>query len=78
MTTKGGDPAGVNPQAMYESLKSKIAALEEELNHAGEEETKFGMSSCVLDFAFLLFSRCPSGFASFFSERVDWMDKKNG
>ncbi|KAH8110693.1 hypothetical protein DFH11DRAFT_1513997 [Phellopilus nigrolimitatus] len=31
----------VDPQAMYESLKSKIAALEEELNHADEEELKF-------------------------------------
>ncbi|KAI5118264.1 hypothetical protein M0805_008198 [Coniferiporia weirii] len=31
----------VDPQAMYESLKSKIAALEEELNHADEEEFKF-------------------------------------
>ncbi|EJC98655.1 uncharacterized protein FOMMEDRAFT_136872 [Fomitiporia mediterranea MF3/22] len=31
----------VDPQAMYESLKSKIAALEEELNHADEEESKF-------------------------------------
>ena len=32
----------VDPQAMYESLKSKIAALEEELIHADEEEEKFG------------------------------------
>jgi hypothetical protein len=33
----------VDPQAMYESLKSKIAALEEELTHADEEEERFGM-----------------------------------
>lgn len=32
----------VDPQAMYESLKSKIAALEEELIHADEEEERFG------------------------------------
>lgn len=32
----------VDPQAMYESLKNKIAALEEELNHADEEELKIG------------------------------------
>lgn len=38
---QGKGDAVVNPQAMYESLKSKIAALEEELNHAGEEESKF-------------------------------------
>ncbi|KAL5533653.1 hypothetical protein ACEPAG_113 [Sanghuangporus baumii] len=45
-TTKGKKGAAkadtpVDPQAMYESLKSKIAALEEELNHADEEELKF-------------------------------------
>lgn len=34
----------VDPQAMYESLKSKIAALEEELIHADEEEERFGKS----------------------------------
>lgn len=28
---------------MYESLKSKIAALEEELTHADEEEERFGI-----------------------------------
>ncbi|KLO09273.1 hypothetical protein SCHPADRAFT_907914 [Schizopora paradoxa] len=31
----------VDPQTMYESLKSKIAALEEELIHADEEEERF-------------------------------------
>lgn len=34
--------APVDPHVMYESLKTKIAALEEELNHADEEELKFG------------------------------------
>lgn len=40
----------VDPQAMYESLKSKIAALEEELIHADEEEERFGNvpNSCSL------------------------------
>lgn len=33
---------GVDPQIMYESLKTKIAALEEELVHQDEEELKFG------------------------------------
>ena len=33
---------------MYESLKSKIAALEEEVTHADEEEERFGVSFFVL------------------------------
>lgn len=37
----------VDPQAMYESLKSKIAALEEELIHADEEEERFGKMPCI-------------------------------
>ena len=40
----------VDPAAMYESLKNKIAALEEELNHQDEEELKFSESfifSCI-------------------------------
>lgn len=47
-TKKAGKAADspVDPQAMYESLKTKIAALEEELNTADEAELKYG--TCLL------------------------------
>lgn len=39
---KKADPAPVDPAAMYESLKNRIAALEEEETHGEEEERTFG------------------------------------
>ena len=39
---KKADPTPVDPAVMYESLKSRIAALEEEETHEEEEERKFG------------------------------------
>lgn len=41
---KKADPAPVDPAAMYESLKNRIAALEEEETHEEEEERRFGTS----------------------------------
>jgi|ERR1700722_224743 hypothetical protein len=41
---KKKDPAPVDPAAMYESLKNRIAALEEEEVLEEEEERKFGES----------------------------------
>ena len=38
----------VDPQAMYESLKNRIAYLEEELIHADEEEERFGACKFLL------------------------------
>ena len=38
------EPAPVDPAVMYESLKSRIAALEEEETHEEEEERGFGAS----------------------------------
>ena len=39
------EPAPVDPAVMYESLKNRIAALEEEETHEEEEERKFGASA---------------------------------
>ena len=39
---KKTEPAPVDPVVMYESLKNRIAALEEEETHEEEEERKFG------------------------------------
>jgi hypothetical protein len=39
---KSGEKTPVDPAAMYESLKSRIAALEEEEVMEEEEERKFG------------------------------------
>ena len=41
---KKAEPAPVDPAVMYESLKNRIAALEEEETHEEEEERKFGAS----------------------------------
>lgn len=41
---KKPDPAPVDPAVMYESLKNRIAALEEEETHEEEEERRFGAS----------------------------------
>lgn len=38
---KKNEPAPVDPAAMYESLRNRIAALEEEEVHEGEEERRF-------------------------------------
>lgn len=45
---KKGEPSPVDPAAMYESLKNRIAALEEEEVHEEEEERRFG--ACALSF----------------------------
>jgi hypothetical protein len=42
-TKKRAEP--MDPAAMYENLKSRIAALEEEEVHGEEEQKKIGMSS---------------------------------
>jgi hypothetical protein len=39
---KKGEPSPVDPAVMYESLKSRIAALEEEEVHEEEEERRYG------------------------------------
>lgn len=39
---KKAEPTPVDPAVMYESLKSRIAALEEEETHEEEEERRFG------------------------------------
>ena len=39
---KKAEPVPVDPAVMYESLKSRIAALEEEETHEEEEERRFG------------------------------------
>ena len=39
---KKTEPAPVDPAVMYESLKNRIAALEEEETHEEEEERRFG------------------------------------
>ena len=44
---KKADPTPVDPAAMYESLKNRIAALEQEETHEEEEERKFGTSSAT-------------------------------
>ena len=36
------DPAQIDPAAMYESLKNRIAALEEEEVFVEEEERRYG------------------------------------
>lgn len=41
---KKSEPAPVDPAVMYESLKNRIAALEEEETHEEEEERRFGTS----------------------------------
>ena len=41
---KKPDPAPVDPAVMYESLRNRIAVLEEEETHEGEEERRFGAS----------------------------------
>ena len=61
-TKKAGKAAEtpVDPQAMYESLKTKIAALEEELNTADEAELKYG--KCLrLAYAFTLWKAYSDG-----------------
>lgn len=40
---KKNEPAPVDPATMYESLKNRIAALEEEEVLEEEEERRFGM-----------------------------------
>lgn len=42
---KKAEPAPVDPAVMYESLKNRIAALEEEETHEEEEERRFGTFS---------------------------------
>lgn len=39
---KNTEPAPVDPSQMYETLKNKIAALEEDAVHEEEEEKRFG------------------------------------
>ena len=39
---KAADPPPVDPSQMYETLKNRIAALEEEEVHEEEEERRFG------------------------------------
>ena len=41
------DPAAIDPAAMYESLKSRIAALEEEEVFVEEEERRYGARACT-------------------------------
>ncbi|KAF8274326.1 hypothetical protein EI94DRAFT_1825664 [Lactarius quietus] len=41
------DPAPIDPAAMYESLKSRIAALEEEEVFVEEEERRYGARVCT-------------------------------
>jgi hypothetical protein len=41
------DPAAIDPAAMYESLKSRIAALEEEEVFVEEEERRYGARVCT-------------------------------
>jgi hypothetical protein len=41
------EPAAVDPAAMYESLKSRIAALEEEEVFVEEEERRYGARVCT-------------------------------
>ena len=55
-TSKGKkkNDASVDPAAMYESLKNRIAALEEEEVLEEEEERLFGM--CITTLRFLLHS----------------------
>jgi len=44
---KKADPAPIDPAAMYESLKNRIAALEEEEVFVEEEERRYGARTCT-------------------------------
>ena len=43
---KNPEPTPVDPSQMYETLKNRIAVLEEDAVHEEEEERKFGMLEC--------------------------------
>lgn len=57
---KKKNDAPVDPAAMYESLKNRIAALEEEEVLEEEEERRFGLHTPLLSFPFSS-SSCSRG-----------------